>query len=204
MEKIDTKKTNTKVSVNALERVVKSTFTPTTQVEWNGIALEVKKVLSLNEMLEFVSNVVESCFSSDTGAYLPEVKDFAMRCAVLEYYGNFSLPENTEYKYELVYGSDAVMFVMQHVDGYQFNEMMSAIDKKIEHRAQSNIEALTKQMNDVINGLSEIEKSVSEIFGGVDNATITKIAEAIAGGSFDESKLVSAFMEQRNSAAGEQ
>ena len=71
--------------------------------------------------------------------------------------------------------------------------MLAAIDRKIEHQAQSNIEAMNKQMNELIAGFSTIEKNLSGIFGGIDNETITKIAGAIADGKFDENKLVKAF-----------
>ena len=98
-----------------------------------------------------------------------------------------------------MYTADIVSFVVQYVEHMQFNAMLAAIDHKIEHQAQNNIEALNKQMNEVVAGLSALEKNLSSIFGGVDNETITKIAGAIADGSFDESKLVKAFTENAGS-----
>lgn len=204
MAKTNTKQDNHVVSTEELERIVSSVFKPTTKVEWNGIELEIKNVISLQDMLSFVRDVVDNCFTDDTGEYIPEVKDFAMRCAVLEYYGNFSLPEDVKHKYELVYGSDAIMVVLQHIDKYQYGEMMSAIDKKIAHRAQSNIEALTTQMNEAISAMNDITDGMASIFGGIDNSTVTKIADAIANGAFDQEKLLSAFMEKRKADTGEQ
>lgn len=188
-----------KISIEEFKKVVAEDFEPVVDVDWRGLTLHIKKCLSLEEMMTFVSDVVSSCFAENTNEYLPEIKDFSTRCCILENYAGFILPKSLGEKYEMVYNSDIVSFVVQYVEHMQFNAMLAAIDHKIEHQAQSNIEALNKQMNEVVAGLSALEKNLSGIFGGVDNETITKIAGAIADGSFDESKLVKAFTENADS-----
>ena len=188
-----------RISVEDYKKAVAEDFEPIVNVDWRGLTLHIKKCLSLEEMMTFVSDVVSSCFAENTNEYLPEVKDFSTRCCILENYAGFVLPKSLSEKYEMVYSSDIVSFVVQYVEHMQFNAMLAAIDHKIEHQAQSNIEALNKQMNEVVAGLSALEKNLSGIFGGVDNETITKIAGAIADGSFDESKLVKAFTEDISS-----
>lgn len=188
-----------KISIEEFKKVVAEDFEPVVDVDWRGLTLHIKKCLSLEEMMTFVSDVVSSCFAENTNEYLPEIKDFSTRCCILENYAGFILPKSLGEKYEMVYNSDIVSFVVQYVEHMQFNAMLAAIDHKIEHQAQNNIEALNKQMNEVVAGLSALEKNLSSIFGGVDNETITKIAGAIADGSFDESKLVKAFTENAGS-----
>lgn len=188
-----------RISIEDYKKAVAEDFEPIVNVDWRGLTLHIKKCLSLEEMMTFVSDVVSSCFAENTNEYLPEVKDFSTRCCILENYAGFVLPKSLSEKYEMVYSSDIVSFVVQYVEHMQFNAMLAAIDHKIEHQAQSNIEALNKQMNEVVAGLSTLEKNLSGIFGGVDNETITKIAGAIADGSFDESKLVKAFTEDISS-----
>lgn len=188
-----------KISIEEFKKVVAEDFEPVVDVDWRGLTLHIKKCLSLEEMMTFVSDVVSSCFAENTNEYLPEIKDFSTRCCILENYAGFILPKSLSEKYEMVYNSDIVSFVVQYVEHMQFNAMLAAIDHKIEHQAQNNIEALNKQMNEVVAGLSALEKNLSSIFGGVDNETITKIAGAIADGSFDESKLVKAFTENADS-----
>lgn len=188
-----------RISIEDYKKAVAEDFEPIVNVDWRGFTLHIKKCLSLEEMMTFVSDVVSSCFAENTNEYLPEVKDFSTRCCILENYAGFVLPKSLSEKYEMVYSSDIVSFVVQYVEHMQFNAMLAAIDHKIEHQAQSNIEALNKQMNEVVAGLSVLEKNLSGIFGGVDNETISKIAGAIADGSFDESKLVKAFTEDISS-----
>lgn len=183
-----------RVATNDFEDAALKNYSPIVETEWCGIPVLIKKHLSFVSMLEFVDSVVESCFAEDTGEYLPEIKDFAVRCAILTIYSNFSLPDDLERKYSLVYASDAISFVLDFIDLDQFHQMLTAIDKKIEHRAQSNIEALNKQMNEIAANFNVLEDKLSNIFGAVDGDTISKVAGAIANGSFNEDKLVQAFL----------
>lgn len=185
-----------KITIEEIKSAIADDFAPEVEVEWRGITLRVKKCLSLETMMMFVSDVVASCFAANTNEYLPEIKDFSTRCCILENYANITLPKTLSEKYELVYSSDIVSTVVQIVEHGQFNAMLAAIDRKIEHQAQNNIEALNKQMNEVVAGLSTLEQNLSGIFGGVDNDTIAKIAGAIADGNFDENKLVKAFSKE--------
>lgn len=187
-----------RISIEEFKNAIANDFTPEVDVDWRGITLHIKKCLSLETMMTFVSDVVSSCFAANTNEYLPEIKDFSTRCCILENYAGCILPKSLDEKYEMVYSSDIVSFVVQYVEHGQFNAMLAAIDRKIEYQAQSNIEALNKQMNEVIAGFDALERNLSSIFGGVDNETITKIAGAIANGNFDENKLVKAFVEEMN------
>lgn len=189
-----------KISIEEFKNAVAQDFASEVDVNWRGITLHIKRCLSLETMMTFVSDVVASCFAADTNEYLPEIKDFSTRCSILECYAGIELPKNLAEKYDLIYSSDIISFVVQHVESGQFNTMLAAIDTKIEHQAQNNIEALNKQMNEVVSGLSALERNLSGIFGGIDNDTISKVAGAIANGSFDENKLVEAFQKTKRNA----
>lgn len=186
-------------SIEKINKVISEDFEPFVETDWHGLTIHIKTHLSLEEMMTFVSDVVSSCFAASTNEYLPEIKDFSTRCSILESYAGLVLPKSLDKKYEIVYGCDIVPFVAQQVDQSQFKAILSSIDKKINHQAQSNIEAMNKQMNEVISGFSTLERKLSGIFENIDNKTITKIATAIADGKFDESKLVEAFTKDTNS-----
>lgn len=186
-----------KISIEGYNKVVSEMFKPVIEKEWRGMLVQIKTCLSFLEMLEFVDSVVESCFAEDTGMYLPEIKDFATRCAILTKYSNFSLPDGIEQKYNFVYASDIVNFVVGYIDEDQFRQMLMAIDKKIEYRAQAQTEKLNQQMNDVVTQIGVLGDNLASVFGGIDGDTISKIAGAISNGSFDEKKLVQAFSENK-------
>ncbi len=189
-----------RVPQETLKRIAESNYIPTEKVRWYDIDITVRKSLTISQMLEFVKSVAEVCFNADTGAYRPEVKAFAIRCAILEYYAGFELPVNVVERYDLVYhlGYEVLKKVTDCVDQMQLRAMLEAIDEKIEHQAMSNIEAVTVQMNTLIAGLSNLEGRVAGLFRGVDRDTVAQIAKALAGGSFDEDKLVKAVMAAGN------
>ena len=192
-----------KITIDELRNAVDEHFELTTEAYWHSLALHIKKCLSFQDMLMFVRDVVSSCFEQDTNEYLPEIKDFALRCCVLEYYAGIVLPEAISEKYEIVYHSDIASFIVRRVDETQFAAIIQAIDDKIEHLAQSNIEALNKQMNEVVTEFASLEENLAGIFDGIDNDTVSKIANAIAGGSFDEHKLVEAFQTDKKVDIGD-
>ena len=187
-----------KISVNAFEKAMKDTYTPTETFDWNGIEVTVKKNLSLKEMLEFVDIVVKSCFTKDTNAYMPEIKDFATKVCILEKYANFTMPRNVETQYTLIYHTDAVERVLGYVNPQQFNEICVAIAKKVENLAQANIEAVTKQMNELYASLDNMQTQFSKVFDGIDEESISEIVNAFGNGVIDEEKLAKAVLNQNN------
>lgn len=189
------------ISADMFDKIIGDTYTPVDEFEWCGITLRVKKVLTLMETMEFVRNVADSCFARDTGEYLPEIFEFAEACSILEFYGNIELPDDIEKKYQIVYCTDILDAVVAHVDINQLENIIDAANKKVKHRAKSNIEALTKQMNEAISQFASLEESISKVFAGIDNDSISSLVNAISNGGFNEERVVDAIMAKRNVAA---
>ena len=185
---------------NEAEKVVETEVTvsiPTTTIVWNGNTLTVSRRLTFAEMLGFVKNVVELCFS-EADEYLPEVQDFALRSSVIQYYGRIALPPDIEQKYTLVYDTDLCKVIMDNIDKEQFNAMLDAISMKIRYRAQANIEELRRNMNDMIRRFEELEYNIASIFTGIDGDTMRSVADAVSSGAFDMEKLVTEVLKQRD------
>ena len=183
-----------KISVNAFQKVMKETYSPTYTFDWNGIEVTVNKTLSLKDMLEFVDDVVKSCFTEETNRYLPEVKDFVIRVCILEKYANFTMPQNVENQYELVYCTDAVQQVMKYINPEQYNSIITSIENKINNIAQANIEAINQQMNELFNSFDNLQNKLGGLFAGLNSDDITNLTKAIADGGLDNEKLVELYM----------
>lgn len=179
-----------RTSYNEILSVVDATHTNEHDTEWHGISLHIKNTLTFAEMLAFSNEVVSTCFIDNTAEYVPEVKDFAVRCAILEYYGNIELPDDASERYKMVYCSDIVQEVTKYVNDEQLEPLLRSIDKKIAHVAQNNIEAFNRQMSEAVSKLTDVENNLASIFGGIDQDTITGLASTIANGNFDIEKLV--------------
>lgn len=182
-----------KISINAFDKIVKENYTPTTTVEWHGQEIVVKRTLSFKEMMEFVDSVTKTCFTISTNTYMPEVKDFAVKSNILERYANFTLPNNLDHRYELIYSSDAIETVLNHISHQQFNEIMVSIDAKIKNLAQSNIEAMNKQMNELYAAFANLQTQMEGMFSGVNPDNFNALIGAFGGG-LNEDKLVDAYL----------
>lgn len=182
-----------KISINAMDKIMKENYTSTETFDWCGIEVTVKKTLAFKEVLEFVDSVTKSCFSSVDGAYLPEVKDFAVKTCILEKYANFTLPNNIEHKYELIYQTNAIEEVLHRINARQFNEIMCAINDKINHIAQANIESINKQMAELYTAFDNLQTQLESAFSGINPEDFTKFIGALGDGGIDEAKLVEAF-----------
>lgn len=195
-----TKKNKAKrVSVSAMDEIMKGVENTET-VQWKGMDVTINKTLFMDDMLNFVDSVVNSCFDAQTGEYRPEAKDFAMRVNIMTRYANFTLPErNIDHQYNIAVMSGAVEMIMEHINMAQFNQILSAIDAKIGHRASMNIQVLTKKFDDVITEFESLQDKIGSMFTGLSPDDLKKIAETLANGNFSEEKIVEAMMPKMGS-----
>lgn len=164
-------------------------------VEWNGITLNIKHTLSLPEMMEFVDSVSKLCFSEETGAYIPEVRDFGIKTYILEMYADIEMPKSTNDMYDLLYRTDIVYEVIDHINKVQLDEIVRAIDTKIKHLSDAKVDAITRQMHELYESFNNLEKQLENMFSGITADDMNKIINAMSNGQLSEEKLVSAYME---------
>lgn len=121
----------------------------------NRFEFEVKHRLTAEETLKLVSRVCSGVIPQEGDVYLPELKDFYLRLAVLENYTNVSLSEEHE-GWELVYGTPIFAMVTGHTqrpvlfDGYEYDDnqlidveqyenIIRAIDEKIKFYVRQRV-----------------------------------------------------------------
>lgn len=188
------KKKIQKISVNAMDEIMKR-FDAVETIEWNGLQVVIKKNLSLEEMMTFANSVVKSCFDQASGAYMPEVKDFAIRANVLDMYTNFTLPKDLSKQYDMVIRSGAVEMVLNYINYAQFNELVKAIDSKLQNTADANIQAFITKLDNVTTAFSDMQTEMEKMFSGVDTEDIGKLVGAIANGNNTEEGIVKSYLE---------
>lgn len=189
-------KKDKKVSVRAMDEVVKSCYKGVHTDEWRGVEVVVKSVLSLTEMMAFVDQVVGSCFLDD-GRFVPEVKDFAIKSNILSRYANISLPDNLEHRYQLIYCSDIVDFVKEYVNDEQLREITEAIESKIAHRCHTETIGVQRQLSKLADALGEVQKTATGLFDDISADDLKVLISAMTGGVVDEEKLVEAYLKQK-------
>lgn len=188
-------KADKKVSIALFDKIAKEQFQNEVTIEWHDAQLRVKYALSLTDMLAFVDDVVGSCFHDKLG-YIPEVKDFAIKTNILSRYANFSLPDNLEHRYQLVYMTDAVDAVCAAIDGTQLQEIVNSINSKIRFLCDSKATMIQERINDVLNTMEEMRDNTKSIFEGITQDDLKSLMSAITSSGLDEQKLVHAYIEQ--------
>ena len=145
-------------------------------VEWGGTSFTITPTLTLQGMLKFVDSVVKSCFEQGSGAFLPEAKDFAIRSNLVDTYTEIILPSNLEAQYDILHRTDIVDVILANINMVQFNEMIAAIEAKIDYYASSDVQAMQRQVYDAI---ASVRESVNQFTSILDSATGLDIAAMI-------------------------
>lgn len=184
-----------RVTITEFENVMKQNFTNIVSVDWHGVEVHIKKTISLMDMMGFVNEVVESCFD-DEGEFMPEIMDFAIKSNVLTRYANFTMPKDLEARYAMIYISDAIHLVYSVIDADQINEIMAAIDRKLNHLCSGDIASARNKLRDIIVKFDEMQDQFGEIFDGLSAEDLSNMFRATSQNGIDEVELVKAFLAQ--------
>lgn len=174
------------------KNIFKSISVPVSETEWNGIKFHIKRILSFREMMEFVQAAAQLCFESETGSFIPEVKGFAIKAFMLEKYTDMDLPAEIDKKYKLIYSTDIVQTVQKHIDGTQLQEIMNAVDAKLDYMANAKIDAQNKQMKVFYDSLERMEAQLADLFNGLDRDALSKLMDEMIRKEPEDIKLIKA------------
>ncbi|MBR6649005.1 MAG: hypothetical protein IKL29_06485 [Bacteroidaceae bacterium] len=172
-------KNNQKISINKLESVLVENTVTEILNGTDNVEIHITKTLPLQEMLLFVQEVVEACIDGETGEYLPEAYDFAIRAGVLTRYANFTLPANLDNQYMLVYNTGAFDQVVAHINERQFNDIVRAIDKKIKFMLDVISSSAVTKINEVIGKFNELAETAENAFGDVNGEDMANVVKGI-------------------------
>lgn len=187
------KKVN-RISVTKFEKAVNKdniVVVPLDGVEDTNI--DILKSISLQNMIEFVENVAESCVDMESGEYTPQVRDFAIKRELLTKYANFTMPNNIEKQYDFIYGSNVVDIVLQNINQLQFQEIISSIDRKIKFMLDcitSIAASNTVKLLDKLESVADQNLSMFDSLSGDDLAGVFKDISRIA--NMDEETIARA------------
>ena len=131
-------KNDKRISIAAFDKVAKEQAVNDTVFDWHGVEITVKYTLGLTDMMEFVHDAAESCFS-ESGAFVPEVMDFVIKSNILSRYARFTLPDNLEHRYALIYETDAVDVVCEHINERQLQEITASIKRRVNYVCESKV-----------------------------------------------------------------
>lgn len=170
-----------KISVEDFKQAInKNNVISKTLIGTKNVTIRINKTIALNEMILFVQEVVESCIDGENGEYIPEAYDFAIRSAVLTYYANFTMPENMDERYWLLYNSHAFQQVLENINTDQFNAIIKAIDSKIKYMLDTMSSSAVAKINEIVGRFDEITTMSKNMFNGVSSDDMSKFVKGVA------------------------
>ena len=193
---------NRRISINAMDSIMKTQYENITAECWNEIDITIKRTISLGDMLSFVNDVVASCFQ-DNGEFMPEVLDFAIRSNIILKYSNVSLPDNLEHRYAILYCTDIVNFIRGHADQEQVDEIINAIHRKVDYLCNTNVCAIQSKLNELISAFDNLQSKTADVFNNISSDDVAKLASVLSSGELSEEKIVAAYMDRVKADAQE-
>ena len=189
-----------RVSISAVDNIISERFLNTMSEQWYDVEVKMRRSIPFTDMLTFVNDVVESCFQRD-GVYTPEVLDFAIKSNIIGRYTNVSLPDKLEHRYAILYCSDLVDFVCQHINMQQVQEMVTSINRKLAYMCDTNTVSVQNRLNDLISAFETMQEKTEAMFSNVTPDDMTRLVGAIGDGALTEEKIVEAYMKHKNASA---
>lgn len=184
-----------KIPIDSFDKVAQGQSVSDAVVDWHGIPVAVKHTIGLTSMIEFVNDAADSCFS-ESGSFVPEVMDFAIKSNILSRYANFELPEDLEHRYTLIYGSDIVDVVCEHINTTQLREITTAVRRKVDYVCDANVSMIQQKARELFTAFEELGKQAESMFAGISQEDVQKLVGAVSNGGFNEDALVKAYLRQ--------
>lgn len=173
-------KKESRISINKLESILKENIVTVPMRGCDDVSIVIRRTLSLKDMMQFVTDVVSSCVDTEAATYTPEVKEFAFKAEILTTYANFNLPSNVEKQYELVYGTDALEQVVEHIDAKQLAEIERAIDAQIDHKVRMMESVLASKTQEVMSRIDTMVEQFENAFGGINGEELNSVMQRLA------------------------
>lgn len=156
-------------------------------VHWLGQEVLIKKYLSLLEVLEFVSSVVDVCYQEEGDAvvYKPEVQTYAVQHTMVSLYTNINLSESDDEEdeefsaYDFVTQSGIIDLILEHIDYGQYDSIIKAIASKIKYINEANSAAIMSEIGTFNSTFNELMPQIQELFNSENSEKIETALSAL-------------------------
>jgi hypothetical protein len=117
--------------------------------------IAVQKTLSLQQALAFIKNTVSMVIDTETGEYMPEVCDFALKLNVILSYADIPIPKDLEKAYKVVYESNLYDSVMNVINSEQYYILEDAVSDRVQYLRDMLVSGAAIQVNEMIKKMED-------------------------------------------------
>lgn len=141
---------------------------PVTQVDLSvcgfpGVVLDVKRYLNFDEAALFSTIIVDTCIDMETGDYMPEAYEPAVRGAVLACYADIDLPDDMNTLYAVTMCTDIYAHVIDCIDQTAADELVDAANKRIAFARNLMTSTAGKKVVELLNTIQEVRAENAEL-----------------------------------------
>jgi len=195
------KSTSKRISVNAFEKACDTIgdYKEERIVKWCDLEIKVCPTLSIDLVVQYVTEVVAGCFFGENEEYHPEVRDFLNSAALLTYYANITLPSNMIKAYELVTAAeDLVKLVESEINPTQYESIQKAIDNRLNSYNSIATAIAIRQLETVSGAVEGLEAKFADMFGEISGGDLSAAIKAISENGLNEEAIVKAVLGNRH------
>ena len=115
------------IQLTDVNAVISQIDTGYSQYEWDGLSINVRPLISLEESIELVDTVIQSCINPKSHMFMPELIDLLFRVSVIRFYTDLDLPDTLQNQHLLVYGTSIYDDVLEVVQIGQIESMQKCL-----------------------------------------------------------------------------
>lgn len=179
------KKVNKEVSVNKIETLLTKDNIFTIDFG-DDVCVEVKRNLSLDESMGFISYIYNCCINeadenSYAREYLPESFGFALRYAFFKYYTNIRMPSDQNACYDILYKTDVFESALEQIDKSQYEDNMFAVREKIKFAVANMNSSAEYQANNILLGVNSLIATMKRSLDDIETGETGEMLKGLLG-----------------------
>ena len=148
---------------------------------FDGLTLKVKHRLSLQEMMNMISDVVETIVDLDTGAFDPEYKLIVPDVFLLHYYAGLPINKTDLSKaYRVLAETDLVSQIQAHVDAQQVAAISKAIEEKLSYYKELFVSTASQKVTILLNGIENIFAQLGDATSALSDGKLQQLMDVLS------------------------
>ena len=109
------------------------------RIQWHNTQISVRKFLDVGEVADLVRLVMDMIINYEKKIFAPELKEFAIRAAVVGYYAVVEMPETLEDQYRVIMTTDLYDVVCKSINQIQLQSIRDAVQMGVSAAIRATI-----------------------------------------------------------------
>ena len=135
----------------------------------DGVTVNVRKRITLSELMMIVRQIVDACTDEDRGEVHFELFDYATKMAICAVYCGEVAPENNEIGYLAIVGEDRMYdLITPHIDKGQLDNIWFSARERLNAKSNMFASAAARMTVDMLQKMNDLYDMMSSVAAEVD------------------------------------